>query len=193
MNTATATPVLTEQEIIAGLQANENVSMSQYRVFERAWDARLAALLGLNKEEAEYINFRDRTRVQGEDVINSSTTTISVRLPGGMGLSLHLELPENSKSVYVTGELLAQVRDVNSELKYKPHTQGRRIAAMVSTSVREENSFETLAKAFQYVAVAIVSEHLKSFGLGVTDATNAAMKTWSHVIDGARLREAEEN
>ena len=189
MNTATATPVLTEQEIIAGLQANENVTMSQYRVFERAWNAHLAGLLGLNKAEAEYLQFRDRTSVKGEDVANASTTTITVRLPSGMGLQLQMELPENSKSVFVSGTLMVQYRDLNSELKYKPHVQGLRGSATVSTTTRAANTFDTLAKAFQFIGVMVLSEHLGAFGLGVTDAANAALKTWNHVTNGTRLRE----
>lgn len=173
MNQDTTLQALTEQEIIARLQADEDTSMSAYRDYYRAWVAHLAKLLGQTGSE---IYFQDKTTVENDKVINASVTTAQVDLPGGMALALSFELARGSKTVFVSADLKQQVaipsNDAPALLLVDPPV--RSIARV--TPGQPLKACETVAAAIEHVIVQAVSAHLATLQVPHEQAIAAAKR-----------------
>lgn len=166
-----------EQALIAKLQGNQDMSMSAYRDYTSAWERHVAKLLGMGEEGEDKVYFRDFTRVLEDrvNIVNSSETTVSAPLTPLMTLKLVIRLPENSQTAHISAQLETLVQVNEESARYLPFAQAKPVEVSVSATEKGPAVFESLEKAFQYVTVALVSEHFKGFGMGVTDATNAAM------------------
>lgn len=173
MNQDTTLQALTEQEIIARLQADEDTSMSVYRDYYRAWVAHLAKLLGQTGSE---IYFQDKTMVENDKVINASVTTAQVELPGGMALALSFELARGSKTVFVSADLKQQVvipsNGTPALLLVDPPV--RSIARV--TPGQPHKAFDKVAEAIVHVIELAVSAHLAHMQVPYEQAMLAAKR-----------------